>query len=1236
MIKYIKLLLDKILFSSIDPLMKIGKKRSVNENDIPELEPDLDPIDVEKSFSKLDVSKPYKFIIACFFASGKSAKYTLLIEVIRLVLALSGSLLLRSLILNLKNLNNDITTLYTAIGTAVILAIVSSSEGIITQHFYFFSLKIYARISDGLSLRLFKHTLKLKNSAKMKTQTGDIVNHMASDCDGVAEVAFFLPELLHSLMLTIGVVILLFSILGMSAFASLLVLVIFSPLAKLAAKRFSKTDNQMWKSRDERITLMAQILTGIRVIKYFAWEKSILKEVSAIREKEINAFITLVKTDALSTLLFVMSSTLVSFFGFSTFVLLGGNLTAEIIFPCIMLFGLLEQPFGNISHFIKNVSHSKIASIRLHNYFNLNENVENKLPESSVNKSFGVRVKDLNLQYPGTENFALKNISFEILSGESVAIIGSVGSGKSSLLLSLLGETDFTDGTISFLDLPLNEKPRISYVPQEAFIMNSTVRENIMFEGSNSYLNDDQMISILNDSALINDISNMKSGLETEIGERGVNLSGGQKQRLSLARAIVKMPGLVLLDDPLSAVDISTETHLIDQLIFGRWNTITRIIVTHRLSYLNKFDKIIFLNNGVIDAVGKYDDLLNNSIKFKEFYDEQSNYNHNIETLNQDLELDVSYKNEDSNTRITDDEEKETGSVKFEVFKSYIKALGGENKSKRKYIYLMLVLSSLLVTLLPIMQSSWLAWWSDNIKIYKLNEVYKWFLVPINAVIIFGCLGFVILIANYFERLIWMLRATIAGRDIHNKTLKAVLNAPIRFFDSTPMGRILNRFSRDVQGVDEELSWNFESTIRSLTSTLGSLFLIIFVSPIVLVFVIPTFIWYYKIQKNYREVAREAKRIESISRSPRFAHFKETITGLTVIRSYGREQEFTKKFIDLLSFYQRQYWRSIMVNRWFSARAPLIAGVITLTTGVSASILAYNGNMKVGIAGMIVMYALNFWGSLNWAVRSFSEVEMRMTGVERLNHYSRIEPEKSTTKGIENTENLILFNEGKIEFKNVFARYRDDLPLVLNNVNFIIPGGIKVGIIGRTGSGKTTLFQTLFRFFEIEKGEVLIDEVNIAQIPLAILRPNIAIIPQDPLLFIGTIRTNLDRFNQFTDFEIIESLKRVQMKETIIDNGGLNAIVYENGGNYSQGQRQLLCLARAILTNAKIIVLDEATASVDVKTDSLIQETIQKEFDKITVLIIAHRLNSVVDCEMIIEMNDGKSKILSSIKSDLN
>jgi ABC-type multidrug transport system fused ATPase/permease subunit len=451
-----------------------------------------------------------------------------------------------------------------------------------------------------------------------------------------------------------------------------------------------------------------------------------------------------------------------------------------------------------------------------------------------------------------------------------------------------------------------------------------------------------------------------------------------------------------------------------------------------------------------------------------------------------------------------------------------------------------------------------------------------------------------------------------------------VLSAPLRFFDSTPTGRILNRFARDLETIDDELSWSIEQACRSLAQTVAAVILILTIVPALLLLAVPVMFAYVRLQSAYRTAAREAKRLESIARSPRYAHFKELVTGLDVIHGFARERYFMARFYAILGHYQRMHWCSIKLNRWFGVRVPLVSGLVSLGTGVAVVLLARNGAIGSGSAGLVLGYALSLWMMLNWTVRATSEVESFMTQAERLQHYTRLPPEPITTAPAL-PDSSPWPTHGAVEFRDVAVRYAPHLPRVLDGVTWQAPGGSKVGVIGRTGAGKSTLFQAMFRFIELEHGAILVDGVSLASVPLPRLRRAFAIIPQDPTLFAGSVRSNLDRFATCGDEQIWAALRRVHLDQLIRGlPGQLDAAVAEHGHNFSQGQRQLLCMGRAILTRAKVIVLDEATASVDLRTDQLIQETVRSELQGVTVLVIAHRLDTVADSDLIVELANGR------------
>jgi ABC-type multidrug transport system fused ATPase/permease subunit len=789
----------------------------------------------------------------------------------------------------------------------------------------------------------------------------------------------------------------------------------------------------------------------------------------------------------------------------------------------------------------------------------------------------------------------------------------------------MLNEMKISEGSLRFFSsFSSNERPKISYLPQEAYIINSSLLENILF---GEKLNDEAINEAIFLSCLESDLKHFSNGLKTEIGEKGVNLSGGQKQRVGLARAILSNPQLILLDDPLSAVDMNTEKMLCERLLFGKWKNTTRIVVTHRLSHLNIFDKVAFVHEGKILAIGTFDELLNSSNEFFQFYSEHNN-SHSYDDA-KEIQISESKKQVDktqnSTGRITEDEDREVGAVEKTIYFDYLNSLGGVNPKTKPWILLLLLMGAILVALAPLAQKSWLSYFSSHLIDWK----------PLNAIGIYGLIGIAVLIMTLLNNFFWLDRGIKAGKTMHDNMLRSVLHAPVRFFDSTPVGRIIQRFSRDIESVDVYLQWSFIAVVSCILQVIVSVCLILTLVPMMVFVIAPILYLYYVIQKLYRSPAREAKRFDSVARSPRYSHFKETLQGLVVIRSYSKENWFMESFFDKLSESQRMFYSHYMLNRWFSSRIPLIGGIISMTTAVGITLSAYYGVMNAGTAGLITLYSLSFWSYLNWGVRMFADIESRMTSIERLKFFANLAPENNIVPSksgmFQYDENLHVNWPAKGEIKaiNLKVRYAPHLPLVLKGINFSIEASTKVGIVGRTGSGKSTLFQTLFRFIELEEGQIIIDDVDISSVPIERLRRSMAVIPQDPTLFMGTIRNNLDRYNEYSDEKVINALTHSGLWPYIQAlPKGIYSDVLEGGQNFSQGQKQLLCLARALLIDAKIIVMDEATASVDVQTDALLQKVIRTELNGITVLIIAHRLGTVSDCHQIIEIAEGEAKVI--------
>ncbi len=1203
--------LGRWLFTDAAPIIRAGRARPLIASDAPPLAPELEPRAASAAFDRLEYDRFWPLALHLFFTTGRPARAVVAITVVRLAIALATPLLLHAVLARLPAARAAASFPLALVSFAVLLGLAGIASAVLSPHWFYQSLRVRSTIVNAVNRRIVAHALRLSRSARGRMGTGDLVNHLGSDTDALAEVGFVLPEGLSASLTIVASFVALAFLLGWAALAALGALALIAPLTFLLGARFRRLEDLGTAIRDQRTTLMSQVLHGIRAVKYHAWEQSMRAEVQTARRRELRTRVSIVTTDVVASALWVSTSTLVAFAGLGTYALLGGTLDAPLVFSCLVLFAMLEEPFGLIPHIAARYAHAKVAAARLGRYFAAAARPEDERELSPPGRAIALRTRDIRVQYPDAPSAALDGPTLEVAAGESLAIVGPVGAGKSTLLRVLAGLEPPAAGSVEYGS---QLRPRMAYVPQEAFILNATMRDNILFGAEDAHGDERALAAILSDCALDPDLAALPAGLDTEIGERGVNLSGGQKQRVALARAAHHRPGVVLLDDPLSAVDVHTEQTLVQRLLFGRWQGLTRVVVTHRLSHLSRFDRVVLLVDGRIAAQGSHAELMQSNAAFRAFVQAAE---HVTPALAASAVLERSIAaTSDAPARdghLIEDEDRETGAVRSHVYREYVRAMISDRRWLAPALLCALLASVAAVAVLPLLQRIWFARFTDQAVAAS----------PLTAVLVYGAIGAVALAAALLQKFVWLYRATAAARTMHDHALDGVLGAPLRFFDSTPTGRILNRFARDLDMLDDDLPWNFEQACRAVVQTLAPVVLIMTVIPALLLIALPVLVLYHRLQRDYRSAAREAKRLESIARSPRYAHFKELVTGLDVIHGFGRERFFMDGFYTILGHYQRLLWCNILLNRWFGVRVPLLSGLLVLATSVAVVLLARAGALGSGTAGLVLTYSLGLWSTLNWAVRAASQVEASMTAAERLQHYARLPSEPITTAPAL-PDAAAWPTRGAIEFRDLCARYAPHLPRVLDGVSFRVEAGSKVGIVGRTGAGKSTLMQTLFRFVEPERGAILVDGVDLGSIPLPRLRRAIAVIPQDPTLFAGTVRSNLDRFGACSDEQLWTALQRVRLEPLVRAlPGQLDAVVTEHGHNFSQGQRQLLCMGRAILIRARIVVLDEATASVDVHTDRLIQETVRSELQGVTVLVIAHRLETVAQADQIIELQAG-------------
>lgn len=1202
-------MLKRLFFGDVTPLIKLGLRKNLEPQDL------FPTPDFASGYTKVvDEDKlawgstSWALIRSLFLAGRRHLIPAYALLTLDAVAVLSTPVLLNQFVTSLDQVVDNPGV---SVAWGLSLALAALVSGTAIQHYFFKILGVYQIFTNALNRKIYRQALKIKKSEKDQLPVGDVVNHMSSDSDALADLGPIVGDCWYLILVTCGFVVLLFYYLGHTAWVGLAALALLFPVIKGAGGHFTALDENLKKKRDQRISLMSQILSSIRVIKSFVWEKSMLRDVRKVRHQELRFRGQLARAEMSATVIFVGLGTLILFLVMMAHSLRGFELNVALVFTLVSILKLIEEPFAMFSKMVSGLAEAKVSADRLIKFVSLPAR-QLKVKIGVVDPDQAIELKGLSVHYPASKTAALNDLSFNVRQGENFAVVGPVGSGKTTLLMALLGETEFQG------EVRLNSS-HFALVTQEPFILNASLRLNLTF-GLNQ-VSDSDLQKALSVSGLVEDLKTMPAGFETELGEKGLNLSGGQKQRLSLARVFLRNPDILFLDDPLSAVDPQVEKHLIEKLIQGEWKNKTRVTITHRLEHLASFDRILFLSSGQKVIVGSYQELLQNA-QFQDFVKDQmqvSGAGHEDPSKKEATEIAKAAIPKEGGLdsgRITTDEDREYGAVQRSVYWKYIQSLAGRNGVTQKRILVLLLGSAVCATTLPLLQRFWLARFSE--------QGERFFMGPVSSLLIYGILGVLTLTGVLASDLYWLRRGLVAGRELHDRMLKAVLGARVQFFDSQPIGRILQRFSRDVEAVDIELQWCFENSIKAFLQVIVNLILILVVVPAVALVIAPVMWVYYKLQKDYRHSAREVKRLDSVHRSPRYAHFKETLNGLVTVRSLGAEDWFYDQFASKLTFSQRMFYSHYKVNRWFSSRIPLVAAIVSAATTSFLVLAVYQGTIGTGLAGLVAVSCFWFWGLLNWGVRLWADVEARMTSVERIRNFIDT-PTEETFGDHPDLAPESWPSAGAIEFDQVKMRYSDQLPLVLQGLSFSVPGGSRVGIVGRTGAGKSSLFQALLRFTEIESGAIKIDGVDIRQVKLARLRRSIAVIPQDPSLFLGTLRSNLDRFNEFSEAQIWNVVDQVQLRGLVENHpAGLNQPVVENGANFSQGQRQLFCLARALLVNSKIIILDEATASVDIKTDAVVQSILERSCANQTMLIIAHRLGTVRDCNQILELSEGK------------
>ncbi|KAK9400978.1 canalicular multispecific organic anion transporter 1 [Crotalus adamanteus] len=1145
---------------------------------------------------------------------------------------------------------------------ALLLFVTALVQSFCLQQYFQLCFEVGMNLRTSLMAAIYKKALTVSNVTRKESTVGETVNLMSVDAQRFMDFAVYMHQLWSSPLQIIISLVFLWAELGPSVLAGIGVMVLLIPLNGVLVSKSRTIQVKNMNHKDERMKIMTEILNGIKILKFFAWELSFQKQVEKIRALELKGLLHFFHLQSVGIFLFSCAPFLVSVATFAVYVMIDENniLDAQKAFTSIALFNILRFPLSMFPLTLSSMVQVKVSTDRLERYLGSADLNTSAIWHNST-PACAVKFHEASFAWEQDSDVTVKDITLEIARGSLVAIVGSVGSGKSSLISAMLGEMENIKGHI-------NIQGSMAYVPQQAWIQNATLKDNILF---GSPLNEARYQQVLEACALLPDLQLLPGGDLTEIGEKGINLSGGQKQRVSLARAVYNNADTYLLDDPLSAVDSHVGRHIFDKVLGpeGLLQNKTRILVTHNLSFLAQVDDIVVLEAGSVTERGSYNTLLANSGSFAQLLNTYGNQQDNIHEeeamgIEEEQELDdypelvteevpadvvtMTQKNEASvqqkifnrsrstssnisirkshqghlndkktmtefkGQRLIDKEAMETGRVKLFTYLRYFHAVGWG-------LSLSILIGYIGQTASSVGFNLWLSDWTNDALRYE-NKTY-----PVTErdmrVGIYGVLG----VSNSFFLLISIVLASFgtirASRILHKQLLSNILRVPMSFFDSTPTGRIVNRFAKDIFTVDETIPISLRSWMNCFFTILSTLVIICLATPYFAIIILPLGIVYYFILQFYVATSRQLRRLDSVTRSPIYSHFGETVSGLSVIRAFGHQERFLQHNEKIVDMNQKSVYSWLVSNRWLAVRLELVGNFTIFFAALLAVFV--KDSLNGGIVGLSISSALNITQTLNWLVRMTSELETNIVAVERVHEYTEIANEAPWVTTQRPPSQWP--NNGEITFMDYKVRYRPELELVLNGINCDIKGTEKIGVVGRTGAGKSSLTNCLFRILEAAGGKILIDGLDIATLGLHDLREKLTIIPQDPILFSGSLRMNLDPFDQYSDEDIWHALELAHLKSFVQAlPEGLSSPVSEGGENLSVGQRQLVCLARALLRKTKILILDEATAAVDMETDHLIQETIRSEFANCTVITIAHRLHTIMDSHRVMVLQEGK------------